>query len=259
MSLLPASASPSPLACLAVDDEPLALELLSDNVERVPFLRLARACRSAAEALEVLRTERIDLLLLDVQMPGLTGLQMLAALPYRPLVVLITAYEKYALTGYDLDVLDYLVKPVPFERFLRAATKARERLHPVAFGETSAPAASVVPATAISGHLFVHQEYELVRVELAEVLYIEGLKDYLKIHRVGQARPLVTRMTLKAIEERLPPEHFVRVHKSFIVAVGRVAAIRRGILRIGTTEIPLAEAHREALFSRLGGLAPGSF
>jgi DNA-binding LytR/AlgR family response regulator len=250
---------PPPLSCVAVDDEPLALELLVDNVERVPFLRLVKACRSAAEALEVMRTERIDLLLLDVQMPGLTGLQLLAALPYRPLVVLITAYEKYALTGYDLDVLDYLVKPVPFERFLRAATKAQDRLHPVAFVESPVAAAPLeTPVLPIVGHLFVHQEYELVRVELAEIFYIEGLKDYLKIHREGQARPLVIRMTLKAIEERLPSEHFVRVHKSFIVAVGRIAAIRRGILRIGTAEIPLAETHREALFSKLGGLALGS-
>ena len=175
------------MKCVAVDDEPLALALLVDNISQVPTLDLVAACSTAMEALVVLNQQEVDLLFLDIQMPGLTGLQLLQSLPVRPMVILITAYEKYALEGFNLDVIDYLVKPVSFERFLKACNKAIDyhRLKKQATGEPQIPA----------DYFFVNAEYGLVKIVFAEIRLIEGLKDYLKIH-LGDAKPLIIRMSM---------------------------------------------------------------
>src|SRR5450631_2849398 len=156
------------MKCIAVDDEPLALALLQDNIRQVPGLELVASCNTAIEALKVLNETEVDLIFLDIQMPGLTGLQLLQSLSVRPMVILITAYEKYALEGYNLDVIDYLLKPVPFERFLKACNKAIDfyKLKNNSFSETSGP----------SDYFFVHAEYGLVKIIYSEIRVIEGLK-----------------------------------------------------------------------------------
>ncbi len=243
------------ISCLAVDDEPLALDLLEDNIRRIPFLRLVRRCRNAMETLAALREEPIDLMFLDIQMPGLTGIQLLQSLPYRPMVVFITAYEQYALTGFDLDVVDYLVKPVAFERFLKAANKALAQHQAQHLVQHPAPVhpPPTAPFVAPVEHVFVHQDYELVRVELRDILYVEGLKDYLKIHLTSQPRPMLTRFTMKAMEEKLPADRFMRVHKSFIVGLQHLTALRKGFLRIGGVQLPVGDAYREPLQKAFGG------
>jgi len=234
------------IRCLAVDDEILSLDLLEDNIRRVPFLQLAGRCSNAYEAMSMMLQEPVDLLFLDIQMPGLTGTQFLQSLPNRPMVIFITAYKKYALEGFELDVLDYLIKPVAFDRFLKAVNKAAE-YH--AFKKQPAP-----PPTAdnSAGYFFVNVEYNLVKVVVDEISHIEGWKDYIKIYSCNGEKPLVTRLAIKVLADRLPPARFVRVHKSYIVAVEKITAIRKNRIYIGHHIIPVSDSHREGLFRIIG-------
>src|ERR1035438_6193017 len=215
------------LRCIAVDDEPLALDLLEDNIRQVPYLSLVAKCRNALEAIDILRNEPIDLIFLDIQMPGLTGLQFIQSLTRKPMIIMITAYEKYALEGFSLDVVDYLLKPAPFERFLKACNKALELY------KLKSQAALQQPRETDPDHLFVNAEYSLVKVVLDEIILIEGLKDYIKIHLFNN-KPLIIRMSMKAIEDKLPPKKFLRVHKSYIIAVARITSIRKNLIRLGS-------------------------
>jgi DNA-binding LytR/AlgR family response regulator len=228
------------MTCLAIDDEPLALDLLEDNIKKIPFLKLLKKCSNALEANEFLQSQPVDLLFLDIQMPGLTGIQFLQGLSKTPpLVIFITAYEQYALEGYSLDVIDYLLKPVSFERFLKAVNKAHDK-----FMASRTP----VVATPSAAYMFVNSEYNLVRIDFAEVAYIEGLKDYVKIFLMSATRPVITRMSMKSLEEILPGDQFVRVHKSFIVSISKITSIRKGRIALLKEQIPISEHDRENLY-----------
>lgn len=231
------------LRCIAVDDEPLALDLLEDNIRQVPFLQLVAKCKHALEAIEILRHENIDLIFLDIQMPGLTGLQLIQSLAVKPMVILITAYDNYALEGFNLDVIDYLVKPVSLERFLKACNKAWE------FHKLKNQSAS--ENNAEPEYFFVHAEYSLVKVVLDEIIMIEGLKDYLKIHLTGN-KPLVIRMSMKSIEEKLPAKKFIRIHKSYIISMPQITSIRKGSIFLGSIEVPLSDNYKDALLAAIG-------
>jgi DNA-binding LytR/AlgR family response regulator len=226
---------------VAVDDEPLALALLEDNIRQIPSLRLLASCGNAMEALQILNREEVDLIFLDIQMPGLTGLQFLQSLRTRPMVILITAYEKYALEGFNLDVIDYLVKPVPFERFLKACNKAQDfdRLKHLPFS-TDQP-----------DYFFVNAEYGLTKVVIPEIMLIEGLKDYLKIH-MADGKMLVIRMSMKSIEEKLPAKKFFRIHKSYIAAISHITSIRKNSVFLGSLELPLSDHYKEDLLRVVG-------
>lgn len=225
------------IRCVAVDDEPLALALLADNIRKVPYLELIATCEDALEALEVLNREQVDLLFLDIQMPGLTGTQFLHSLTQRPQVIFVTAYEQYALEGFNLNVLDYLLKPVPMARFIQAAEKAKAY-----FGRTAA-----VP----EDHFFVHADYSLVKIQTNTILFIEGLKDYVKIHTTVHPRPVITRMTLKNLEEKLPAPTFLRVHRSYIIATGRVEAIRKLRVMVAGVSVPISEQYLPQIYEIL--------
>ncbi len=230
------------LRCIAIDDEELALELLEDNIKRVPYLQLVAACSSPLAAMKILQEEQIDLVFLDIQMPGLTGLQFIQSSPSSCMFILITAYEKYALEGYVLNVVDYLVKPVPFDRFVKACNKAHD-LHRLKQKEGTPP----VP---VGGeYFFINVDYSLLKVVYADILWIEGLKDYIKIHLISSGIPLVARMTMKLIEEQLPAEKFIRVHKSYILSKAGVTAVRKNSIFLGTTELPIGENYKETVES----------
>jgi DNA-binding LytR/AlgR family response regulator len=229
--------------CVAVDDEHLALDLLEDNIKRVPFLNLAARCKNAFEANEVLLKEKIDLLFLDVQMPGISGIQFLQSVKTPPLVIFITAYEKFALEGFNLDAVDYLLKPVSFDRFLKAVTKAYEFFNLKQGG----PPAATTPISSPVEYLFVNAEYNLVKITLKDILYIEGLKDYVKIFTSTAQRPIITRMSMKNLEEKLPANAFSRVHKSYIVSIDKIISIRRGKISVGTVHIPISEHYKDNL------------
>lgn len=231
------------MRCMIVDDESLVRELLEDNIRQIPFLQCVRSCKNALEATEALQTTPVDLLFLDIQMPRINGLQFLQALQDPPLVILVTAYEQYALEGFDLHVVDYLLKPFPFERFLRACNRAHELFR---LQQQDRPGERP-PATTEPQDFFVNVEYALVRIVVSEILYIEGVKDYIKIYLAGAGRPVLTRMTLKSMEERLPPPAFIRVHKSFLVAVSKITTIKRDIVCIAGTEIPVSGSYKANL------------
>jgi len=233
------------IRCLAVDDESLALDLLEDNIRQIPFLHLVKRCKNAYEAMEVLQKEEIDLIFLDIQMPGITGVQFLQSMQSRPMVVFITAYKKYALEGFDLDVLDYLVKPVPFDRFLKTANKALE-IYNLKKKPVVAPSAETT-----SDYFFVNSEYNLVKVVVNDIAYIEGLKDYIKIYMFNNPKPVITRLSMKVIEEKLPSDKYFRVHKSFIVSIDKITSIRKNRIKIGEAEIPVSEHYKDALYTAI--------
>lgn len=231
------------LKCIAVDDEPLALDLLEDNISKVPFLKLAALCSNPIEAMNFLQNETVDLIFLDIQMPGLTGLQFIKTMSVKPMFILITAYEKYALEGYELDVVDYLVKPVSLERFIKACNKALE-LHQLKLKKATS---SETPA-----YFFINADYSLVKVVFSDIMFIEGLKDYLKIHLKSSTKPLVARLTMKAIEEQLPSNTFIRVQKSFIVSKDYITSVRKNSVFIDDIEIPVGDNYKDAINSLIG-------
>lgn len=229
------------LHCLVVDDKPLALDLLSDYVAKVPFLCLAGRSENPLEALNWVGERRVDLIFLDMQMPQLTGLQFLQALDRRAQVVVTTAYPEYALAGFEHDVIDYLLKPISFERFYQAVQKAQRRLRPV-------------PVELSSPYLFVKTEHRLQRVDLAEVLYLEGLQNYVLIHTTREK--IIARQTISSLEASLPAAAFVRVHKSFIVALAHVHTVERSRIFMQVAAgapliIPVGDAYRSTFYSRL--------
>lgn len=238
----------TPLKCLVVDDESFGRKLVEDNIRQIPFLEWVGSAKNAFEAMALLQQTPIDLLFLDIQMPGMLGTQFLKSLPSRPMTIFVTAYSNYAVESYDLDVIDYLVKPVSFERFAKAAFKALEARRP------SAPLP--IPATTpieTAPPFFVHVEYALVKVVPCDITYVEGMKDYVKIFLKNAAKPILTKCTLKYIEEKLANDNaFLRIHKSFIVNLPQIESIRNREVKIGTSEIPVGEGYWDAFTQRLG-------
>ncbi|MFT3679646.1 MAG: LytTR family DNA-binding domain-containing protein [Ferruginibacter sp.] len=233
------------LRCIAIDDEPLALELLEDNISKLPYLQLAASCSNPMEAMKVLQQQPVDLIFLDIQMPGLTGLQFIQSLQNKPMFILVTAYEKYALEGYNLDVVDYLVKPVSVERFIKACNKAWEL-----YQLKNKPL--VATAGNQPGYIFVNADYSLHKIMLDDIAWIEGLKDYIRIHLKNSSKPVITRMTMKAMEEMLPASNFLRIHKSYIAAVASITSVRKTSIMLGTTELPVSDTYQEALLKLTG-------
>jgi len=232
------------LRCIAVDDEPLALELLEDNISKVPYLQLVAKCSNAMEAMKVLQQQPADLIFLDIQMPGLTGLQFIQSMTEKPMIILITAYEKFALEGFNLDVTDYLVKPVSLDRFVKACNKAKEL-----YELKNRPNKD---ASSNPDYFFVNVDYSLLKINFNDIRYVEGLKDYIKIHLKSSSRAIITRMAMKAIEEELPVAKFLRIHKSYIVSLEHITAIRKNSVFLDEMELPVGENFREAVLNLTG-------
>jgi DNA-binding LytR/AlgR family response regulator len=221
--------------CIAVDDERLVLDLLANNIQKVPFLHLVQRCKNAMEATGVLHKEQVDLIFLDIQMPGLSGLQFIQSLQQPPMVIFVTAYKEHALEGFNVNAVDYLLKPVSFERFLKACNKAYEL-----FNLQQKPAAR----ESLPDYFFVHVEYNQVKVNIPDILYIEGMKDYVKIFLASSSRPVITKMSMKALEEKLSRYRFARTHKSYIVSVDKITAVKRELICIDKIELPLSESYK---------------
>lgn len=230
------------LRCLVVDDEPLAARLIAGYVERTDFLSLAGVASDAEEALALVNEGGIDLLFLDIRMPRLTGLDLARLLPEGVGVVFTTAYADHAVEGFRVDAVDYLLKPVSYGEFLQAATRALRSAH----------RAQQASAAATDGYLLVKSEYRLLRLPIADVLYVEGLKDYVKIYLDGDAKPVLTLMSIKAMEDALPRQHFLRVHRSFIVNVDKVRLIERNSIIMCGRCIPVSDTYRHAFNAAIG-------
>ncbi len=234
------------MRCLVIDDERPARELIADNIRMIPFLTLVASCKNAEEAMKVLAAEPVDLIFLDIQMPGLSGIQLLqSGLIDAPMVILVTAYEHYALEGFNLNVLDYVVKPVPFERFLKAATKARQ-LYLLKHKQTE------MEPPMEQNYLWVNSDYSLVRINIDRITHIEGLKDYIKIYQENTNKPIIPRLSLHYMEDKLPAGKFMRVHRSFIVALDKIILVKKNRLYVPNAEIPFTDSYREELMRYIG-------
>jgi two-component system, LytTR family, response regulator len=224
--------------CIAVDDEPLALEKVVSFIQRLPLLKLEAKFDRSVEALAYLSAHKTDLLFLDIQMETMTGIDLLAALPDRPQVILTTAYSEYALKGYEFEVCDYLLKPYSFERFAQAVNKATKRI------AEKAPEIKNVP-----DFIFVKSDYRLVKIMLSDILYIEGMRDYRCIHT--PSGKLLTDQTFGSFEEQLPASQFARIHKSYMVSLSNIESIEKHRVKIGKELLPVSESYRARFYGRI--------
>lgn len=245
------------LNCIAVDDEPLALGLVSAFIKQTPFLNLVGSYAGAVEALRVIHEQKIDLIFLDIQMPDLNGIELARVLDSgsradKPRIVFTTAYNQFALEGFKVDALDYLLKPFNYEEFLRAAQKGLNYAQLVN-NQSTAPAQQVVVQQAPAqeehvedDYLFLKVEYQLVRVALDDILYIEGLKDYVKVKLKGVEKALLSLTSLKSLEEKLPAKRFMRVHRSYIVALDKISSMTKNAVQIDKNNITIGEQYKDA-------------
>lgn len=225
------------ISCVIVDDEPMALNLVESYVEKTPFLVLKKKCNSAIEAMEFIKTNPVDLLFLDIQMPDLTGIELSRMLFKETRVIFTTAFDQYALEGFKVEALDYLLKPFDYAEFLAAANKANTWFSLVKNKQQSMLSEE-------KEFLFVKSEYKQLRIKLAHVLYFEGLKDYIKIWLKGNPKPILTLMSLKSLEKELPETQFLRVHRSFIVSLNNIEVIERSQIIINKQRITVSEQYK---------------
>ena len=230
------------LNCAIIDDEPLAVELMAGYVRKTPFLTLCGSFGSGSAAFDMLRDHPVDLLFCDIQMPGLSGMELSRMLPADTRVIFTTAFSRYAVEGFRVNAVDYLLKPISYADFLAAAQKALE------WFELKRRAGA--PDDDLRS-IFVKTEYRLRQIELERILYIEGLKDYVKIHVEEETHPVLTLTSLKSLEEQLPADRFVRVHRSFIVQPSKIRSIERNRIVFGKEYIPVSENYRQAFFDFL--------
>ncbi|GAA4103163.1 LytTR family DNA-binding domain-containing protein [Mucilaginibacter panaciglaebae] len=233
--------------CIIIDDEPLALELLEDNIRMVESLELVASCQSAAQAMQVLQQQPVDLIFCDIQMPGINGLQFVKSLANKPLIIFVTAYDQFALDGFELDVVDYLLKPVAVERFLKACNKAR-----TIFEQNKRNANAETDKR--RKYIFLYADYNLIKVNHDDITYIEGLKDYVKIYLNNAPKAIISRVTIKSLESQLPADGFFRIHKSYIVNLDHVHSIRKGRIKVADVEIPFSDSYKEVIDRMTGRL-----
>jgi two-component system LytT family response regulator len=241
------------LKCIAVDDEPLALDIIEDYVSKVPFLELVKRTENAIEALQMVQAGGIDLVFLDIQMPELTGIQFLKIASGKSNYILTTAYSQYALESYDLNVSDYLLKPIAFDRFYKAVEKVHNQLQKAEPTIVAAPeqpvvqaVSAVAPAQQAQDFIFVKTENKIQKIELDDILYIEGLKDYISIFT--KTERVITLQNMKKMEETLPKGEFIRVHKSYIISIDKIESIERSRITIAKKIIPIGDTYRDEFF-----------
>ena len=245
------------LRCLVVDDESLARKLLEENISQIPFLELVGMCKNPFEAMQFLQENEVDLMFLDIQMPGMLGTQFLKSLKTKPAVIFVTAYSNYAVESYELEVIDYLLKPVSLERFTQAAYKALS-YQSLQVGTINSQSSDKLIADSskqmAEDFFFVNVEYSLVKIVINDIAYVESMKDYVKIFLKTQPKPVLTKSTLKSIEEKLPSRNFLRVHKSFVVNIDKIDSIRSQTISIGDNHIPVSDANLNDLMRAINHL-----
>lgn len=231
------------IKCIAIDDEPLALKQISAYIEKTPFLELVASCKSAFEAMSTLSNHEIDLMFVDIQMPDLTGMDFVKSLDRGIKVIFTTAYEEFALEGFKVDALDYILKPFGYDEFLKSAIKAKSQFELIE--------KATIKVDTKDDYLFVKSEYKIQRVELNDILYIESLREYVKIV-LKSDKPVLSLMSLKSLEDNLPAETFMRVHRSFIVNLNQIKTIERSRIIFDKTYIPVSDQYKEKFQEFLG-------
>ncbi len=225
------------LKCLIVDDEPLALDVLENFIKRIPDLELTGRCENAMQAIQMLKDKPVDLLFTDIEMPGFNGIELVKSLNTKPLIIFTTAHPEYAVQGYELDIADYLLKPIAFDRFVKSVNKASELLN----------------YKRVENHgrddldyIFIKSEQKYIKVNFSDIMYIEALADYVKVHTPDKR--IITLQTMKNLEDKLPAERFVRVHRSFIIALDKINSVSGNVIHILNDEVPIGKNFREDFF-----------
>lgn len=230
------------ISCIAIDDEPLALEKIEGFIKKIPYLNLVKTFDNPVEAIGWLKDNKPGIIFLDIQMEPLSGIQFLESMAVNSRIIITSAYNEYAIKGYDLNVTDYLLKPFSFQRFVQAVNKAMEYI--------SNSDGSKAEKRENENFIFVKTEYRYEKVDLDEIIYIEGMKDYLRI--ICKNRKIMTLQSFSKIEELLPPRNFCRVHKSYIVAIDKIKSVERGVISISDVRIPVSNTYRDTFFARIG-------
>ena len=236
------------LTCYIIDDEPLAQEILEAYIGKVEFLELKGVFNSPLEAAAQVDRERPDILFLDINMPDIDGLSFIPMLKYKPMIVLTTAYDQHALKAFDLEVKDYLVKPISFERFYKGVL----RLYQDKTENSSVPSVESNLESKVADYLFIKVGHQIKRLELSQILYVEGMKDYLKIHTPTDK--IMTLMSFARLEELLPQQNFSRVHRSYMVSIDRIKHIEKNRIWIGESIIPISDSYSAAFYQKLKGI-----
>lgn len=229
--------------CVAVDDEPLAIDIIEDYIRKIPYLHHMQSFTGPLDALEFMRNKEVDLVFLDIQMEDLTGIQLIKVLPYKPFIILTTAFDNYALKGYELDIVDYLLKPISFDRFVLACNKVFERKQ--SNSSTSDDTGNLTISNPKYDYFFVKADSKFLKVNFNDILYIEGQGDYLRI--ITSSDKIMTLQNFKKMEEILPVDNFIRVHKSYMVAVDKIKVIERNRILIQDKTIPVSVTYKGSL------------
>lgn len=235
------------IKCIVVDDEPLAIEKITEYIKRIPYLDLLASFDNAIDALEFMRDKRTDLVFLDIQMDKFTGIQLLEILRNPPKIIITSAYDNYALKGYELDVTDYLLKPISFERFLKAVNKVGTEIRSVQPSRSTLETEGNIRPPA--EYIFIKADYHMHKVKLENILYIEGMKDYLRLHLPNER--LMTLMSFMKMEKILPSDRFMRVHKSFIISLDKIERIERNTVLVAGQKIPIGNKYKKEFFEYL--------
>lgn len=228
------------MKCIIIDDEPLAQQIIEDYIKMIPFLQLEQKCSSVFEALDIIQRTKIDLIFLDIHLPNVSGIDFIHSLENRPMLVFTTAFSEYALEAFELSAVDYLLKPISFPRFLKAANKAYNLFCAVPHGHEESPE----PVETDQEYILVKSDYKSVKINLSQILYVEGLKDYVKIYLQNEDKPIVTLNSLKRMSENLPAGHFLRVHKSFVVNTNKIKSVTKNRIIIHDRWIPVGESYK---------------
>lgn len=236
------------IKCIIIDDEPLAVVQLEKYVERVPFMECVASCNSASEALEALSRSSVDVMFVDINMPDINGMQLVRSLPDPPMVVFTTAYSEYAVEGFKVNAVDYLLKPIAFDDFLRAANKVNGM-----YALRNAQTVPAEPAQADAGVcgdcLFVKSDYRILRVPIESIVYVESMSEYVRIYVDGQPKPIISLLSMKKVEEALPSDSFMRVHRSYIVNLNKVKEVSKmRIVYDGDVYVPIGDMYKDIFF-----------
>ena len=230
------------ISCVVVDDEPMAREILESFIDKIPNLQLVKSCKNAIEAFEVINSEKIDLFFLDINMPDITGLSLAKLIPKNAKVIFTTAYREYAVEGFNLKAVDYLLKPIAFDRFLEAVNKFFETV------QVAVPDSSKATET-ISDFFFVRSDRKMVKINFEDILYVESLSDYIKIHT--NSKTIVTRETITNIEAKLPQKFFLRIHRSYIVAIKSIESYTNEFIEIKNKALPISRTYKESILKKM--------
>jgi two-component system LytT family response regulator len=236
------------MKCIIIDDEPLAVDLLKDFVSKVESLELVNTFNNAIDAISAINKTEVDLIFLDIEMPHFTGIDFINAIDVKPLIIFTTAYSNYAVEGFDFGAVDYLIKPIPFNRFLKAVVRAQHIFTPPEVIQNSNPA--IIAADESNNFMFVRAEYENVKINYADILFVEGLKDYVKIYTTD-GKYILTLMSLIKLENSLTPKGFSRIHRSYIVNLAHIKSIQKNKVLIVDRRLPISESYKTAFFSKI--------